>query len=349
MVISRKLWAETDRGKAFIFKMENKNGVELDISNFGGYITSWKVPVNSGKKIDIVLGYKEFQDYWDDDASLGSIVGRCANRILDGRFSLNGENVQLSQNIGDNHLHGGFNGFSQQIWISEFKEFANSVSLILKHRSPSGTEGYPGTMDVKVVYTLNNENELTIEYFAETDEPTIVNLTNHAYFNLNGYGDILDHELKIAADGYTPMTAQMVPTGEIAEVKNSPFDFSKVYKIGSRIGLDNEQLILAKGYDHNYILNRKQAYDIVLSSEESGISIKLNTSQPGVQLYSGNFLNEKYVGREGEHFVKHSAVCLETQHFPDAVHYPNFPSIKLNPDEKYVQKTVYKIESEGLR
>ena len=314
----------TDGQHVQIYKLTNKNGMEAEISNFGGVVQSLKVPDKSGKFADVVLGYDKLDGYVTDKSSFGALIGRYGNRIAKGKFTLDGQTYTLATNDGPNHLHGGFKGFNKKVWSAK----ENGNSLLLTYLSKDGEEGYPGNLNVTVTYTLTDDNELRIDYQATTDKATPVNLTNHAYFNLAGRGDVLDHELWLAADRYTPVDEQLIPTGEIASVKGTPLDFTTPGRIGARI----EQLKPKPGgYDHNFVINNG-GKPLVLTARvaepKSGRVMEVRTTEPGVQLYTGNHLN-------------HGGLCLETQHYPDSVHQPSFPSTILRPGQTFKSTTVF--------
>jgi aldose 1-epimerase len=283
----------------------------------------------------------------------GALVGRCANRIADGRFTLDGVTYQLSTNAGHDHLHGGVRGFQRVVWHAEPFAEGSEVGVVLRYLSPDGEEGYPGTVPVRVTYALTGRDELVLDYHATTHRATPVNLTQHSYFNLGGDGvsDILDHELTIAASSFTPMTARLIPTGEILPVAGTPFDFTTPHRIGERIDADNEQLRYGDGYDHNFTLDRVGARAGLalaarLHSPSSGRTLEVLTSEPGMQLYSGNALGEATTGDAGPRFRPRGAVALETQHFPNAPNEPRFPSVILRPGETFTSRTVYRFSSE---
>ena len=318
----------------YLYTLANKNGVEASITNYGGAITSIMAPDRNGVFGDVVLGYETLEDYVKYPRYFGALIGRSANRIGRGRFSLNGVDYQLAQNNGANHLHGGNKGFDKRVWNAEEAD----SGLHLKYFSKDGEENYPGNLNVDVTYSLNDENELRIEYRATTDKDTIVNLTNHAYFNLAGSGTILDHELTLNADGFTPVSEDLIPTGEIKAVEGTPMDFRTA------------RTVAPGGYDHNFVLNDWQAGVIRsvarLRERVSGRVMEVLTTQPGMQFYSGNFLDGSIVGKGGVAYQKYAALCLETQHFPDAPNHPNFPSTVLRPGETYEHVTVYKFTTE---
>lgn len=322
------------------FLLENKNGVRARILNYGCILQSFEIPVGD-KIIDVVLGFDAPETYLEPHPFFGAIAGRCANRIAKGRFSLHGADYQLAANRGGNHLHGGNEGFDKKFWQAE--AFDNSVKLA--YTSPDGEEGYPGTLETTVTYSLMPDNTLRIDYHATSDRATIVNLTNHSYFNLAAEGDILDHILTLDADAFTPVDDSIIPTGEIRSVAGTPFDFRTPTSIGERIHQPDEQLILGKGYDHNFVLNgqsgtlRKIA---IAECPRTGLRLETRTTEPGVQLYSGNFLTGAPSGK-GRSYPARSGFCLETQHYPDAPNKPNFPSILLAAGGTFTSTTEYQI------
>ncbi len=324
-----------------LFTLANKNGITIKVSNYGGIITSILAPDKNGTFEDIVLGYQNIDEYQNNSSYFGCIVGRYANRIAMGKMVIDNKEYQLATNNGSNHLHGGTHGFDKMIWEAEEFQDEQQVGLHLRYLSKDGEESYPGNLAVLVTYTLNNDNELKIDYKAETDKKTVINLTNHSYFNLTGNvkRDILDHELQLFADNYTPVDSNLIPTGKLENVEGSPFDFNKTKRIGSHI--EN----VPGGYDHNYQLKhtetglRKVA---VVIEPESKRKLEVFTTQPGMQFYSANFLDGSIIGREGRPYKKHYAFCLETQHFPDSPNHPEFPDTILKPGENYNEITTYK-------
>ena len=324
--------------------LKNKNGLLAQITNYGGIIVSIQVPDRNGKLADIVQGYDTIGEYINGNGPyMGAVCGRCANRIAKGEFSLSGKKYKLAVNNGPNHLHGGITGFSKIVW-DVVK--SSPSSLKLEYHSADGEEGYPGKVTVSVTYTLTDKNELRLDYLANTDKTTVVNLAGHSYFNLagEGSGSIYSQELIINADFFTPMDETSIPTGEIRMVKGTPFDFTKVKKIGEDIDKVDEQLKYGAGYDHNFVLNHRTG-DLGLAASAhdpaSGRVLEVYTTQPGVQFYSGNWLNGE-VGKGGKKYGRRWAFALETQHFPDAINKPHFPSTILNPGEEYKHICAYK-------
>jgi aldose 1-epimerase len=334
-----------------LYTLTNKNGLQAQITNYGGALVALKTPDRRSQLGDIVLGYDEPTGYVQGSSFIGALIGRYANRIARGKFSLAGVEYQLAQNNGVNHLHGGPRGFYRVVWQARELRRADGVALQLSYFSKDGEEGYPGNLSVTVTYILTDANELRIEYAATTDKETIVNLTSHSYFNLRGAGsgNILQHVLRINADRFTPVDETLIPTGELKEVNGTPFDFTRPTAIGSRINQDDEQLRLGKGYDHNFVLN-KRGKELSLAAElyepVSGRAMQMWTTEPGVQFYSGNFL-DNVRGKEGKIYHQRDGFCLEAQHFPDSPNRPSFPSSVLKPNERYTQKTVYKFMVRG--
>ncbi|MCX7986636.1 MAG: galactose mutarotase [Bacteroidales bacterium] len=323
----------------YLFTLENENGVEISITNFGAAVTSIKVPDKSGVASEITAGFDYLEDYLKEHPYFGVICGRYANRIAKGRFNLDGVSYQLAINNGPNSLHGGIKGFDKVIWDAESFEQKDIVGVKLSYLSPDGEEGYPGNLRVTVIYSLNNKNELSIEYKANTDKPTIVNLTNHCYFNPAGCDkSIYNLQLMIDADKITEVDETSIPTGRLLDVAGTAFDFRKPTRIGDRIQL------VPGGFDHNFVLN-KQIGEFAKVAEvydpDSGRKIEVYTTEPGVQFYSANYLDGSLIGHDGIRYQKHCSLCLETQHFPDSPNHSHFPSTILRPGEEYFQKTAY--------
>ena len=331
-----------------LYTLTNKNGMQGAITNFGGIVVRIKVADRRGKTEDVVLGYDSLDGYVSDKAYFGAIVGRYGNRIAQGKFTLDGATYTLARNNGENSLHGGTKGFNKAVWEAREVATKDGPSVELTYTSKDGEEGYPGNLAVKVVYTLTDRNELKIDYSATTDKKTVLNLTNHSYFNLNPAGtDILQHTLMIEADRFTPVDAGLIPTGELRSVAGTPFDFLKPTAIGARIEQDDEQLKLGKGYDHNFVLKGKGVELAARVVEPTtGRVLEVLTDQPGVQFYSGNFLDGSAGGKGGKVYPRRSAFCLETQHFPDSPNHPKFPTTELKPGEKYHSTTIYKFSAQ---
>jgi aldose 1-epimerase len=346
--IKKESFGKTKEGQAAtLYTLTNTNGVETRITDYGGIVVSLKVPDRSGKMDDIVLGFDNLDGYLKGHPFFGAIVGRYGNRIGKGRFTLNGVEYKLATNNGENHLHGGIKGFDKSVWKAKEVKSNNVVGLELTYLSKDGEEGYPGNLSVRVVYTLTDKNELKIDYFATTDKDTVVNLTNHSYFNLagQGNGDILKHEVTINADNFTPVDSTLIPTGEIRSLKNTPFDFTQSTAIGKRVEQDDEQLKFGKGYDHNFVLNGKagelrQAVKVVEPS--TGRVMEVLTTEPGVQFYIGNFLDGSLTGKNGKVYQRRYGFCFETQHFPDSPNKPKFPSTVLKKGDTYRTTTIYR-------
>ena len=338
-----------DGARIDLYKLSNKNGVEIAISMYGGIIASLRVPDRHGNFTDIVLGYDSLDGYLTDAAYLGPILGRYANRIARGKFILNGREYHLACNNGEHHLHGGLRGFDKVVWKARDVSTHSSMALELTYLSKDMEEGYPGNMEARVVYTLEKENnELKIEYSAITDKDTIVNLSNHSYFNLAGHsaGNILKHKLMINADRFTPTDAGSIPTGELRSVEGTPFDFRQPTEIGARVNQNHEQLVYGHGYDQNFVLNRIDESLLSLAARvvdpRSGRVLEVWTTEPGLQLYCGNFLDGSIRGKGGTAYQRNQGFCLETQHFPDAPNQPNFPSTVLKAGAKFRSTTVFK-------
>jgi aldose 1-epimerase len=330
--------------KTSLHTLKNKNGLIAQITNYGGIIVSIQVPDRKGNLADIVQGYDTIKEYIDGNGPyMGAIVGRCANRIAKGEFNLAGKKYKVAVNNGPNHLHGGITGFSKTMW-DVVKSSSSSVKL--EHNSADGEEGYPGNAIVSVMYTLTDENELRIDFLAHTDKTTLLNLAGHSYFNLagEGSGSVYNQELMINAPFFTPIDKTSIPTGEILSVKGTPFDFTTVKRIGEDIDKENEQLKYGAGYDHNFVLNHPThtlGLAAVAHDPLSGRVMEVYTTQPGVQLYTANWIDGEQ-GKGGKKYGRRWAFCLETQHFPDAINKPHFPSIILNPGEEYKHTCMYK-------
>jgi aldose 1-epimerase len=340
--------ARVDGKPIEMFTLTSGRGIEMQVISYGGIITSLKVPDRDGRTADVVLGFDSPQRYLDQPPPpyFGALIGRYGNRIAKGTFTLEGRTYTLATNNEPNHLHGGTRGFDKVLWTATPREAADGSSVILTRTSPDGEEGYPGNLQVRVTYTLTNRNELIVDYHATTDKATPVNLTQHSYFNLAGHdaGDILGHQLLINADRYTPVDATLIPTGELAPVQGTPFDFRQPTAIGARIDQDDPQLKNGKGYDHNWVLNRSGAglsLAARLTDPKSGRTLEIRTTEPGLQFYSGNCLDGTINGKGGPPYAHRSGLCLETQHYPDSPNKSNFPSTVLKPGQNYDSKTVF--------
>jgi len=325
-----------------LFTLTNSAGLIAKVTNYGTIITELHVPDRSGNSGDVVLGFDNLAQYLKGHPSFGCTVGRVANRIAKGRFTLDGKTYTLAINNGPNHLHGGLKGFDKVVWTAEPQAGA---AVRITCTSVDGEEGYPGKLDVTVQMALTDKNELAIEYTAVGDKPTPVNLTNHSYFNLAGQGDVLNHELVIAADHFTPKDDNNIPTGEVRPVRGTPMDFTQPHAVGSRFNDLKEKPV---GYDHNFVLNgggKSLAVAARVFEPKSGRVLELFTTEPGVQLYTANYLDGSLTGKRGQVYRQHSGLCLETQHFPDSVNHPEFPSIILRPGHTYRQTTVHKFST----
>ena len=344
MSIKKQAFGKTADGENVdLYTLTNTNGLKAKIMTYGGIVTSLETPDRNGNFADIVLGCDSLDEYIKGSPYFGALIGRFGNRIAKGKFTLDGVEYTLATNNGPNHLHGGIKGFDKVVWNAKQMQTDQGPALKLTYRSRDGEEGYPGNLSCTVIYTLTNNNELKISYEAKTDKATVINLTHHSYFNLGGHnsGDILGHELIINADRFTPVDKDLIPTGEIKPVKGTPMDFTKPMAIGSRIKQ------VQGGYDHNYVLNSSDGSLALAASvyePKSGRVMEIFTTEPGIQLYTGNFLDGSVKGK-GAVYNKHNGFCLETQHFPDSPNKPNFPSVVLKPGEKYTQLTVYKFSA----
>jgi len=332
--------------KSLIYTLVNQQGLEAKITDYGAKLVSLEIPDKNGLLADVILGYETLDQYLKGDQYFGATVGRYANRIAKGKFTLEGKEYQLALNNGVNHLHGGPKGYQSLIWKSEIIDQNGFPSLKFTYHSPDGEENYPGNLDIEVVYTWKNDNSLSIDYKATTDQTTIVNLTHHSLFNLKGAGngDILDHVLTINANAFTPVDSTLIPVGEIRPVANTPMDFTTPHPVGERISSDYEQIVKGRGYDHNWVLNKNQK-GLTLAAElyepESGRVMKVLTTEPGIQFYSGNFLDGSQIGKGNLPYKFRFGLALETQHYPDSPNHANFPSVVLKKGEVYTQTTVY--------
>ncbi len=330
-----------------LYTMTNTQGVTMKVMNYGGIIVSLEVPDRDGKTIDVILGYDSLKAYEKNNPFFGALVGRYGNRIAKGKFTLDGQEYDLVKNNNGNHLHGGTKGFDKVVWNIEEVPSPDGTALKLSYLSKDMEEGYPGNLNVEVIYTLTNDNTVRFDYKATTDKKTIVNLTQHTYFNLNGGKDnILGHEVSINADRFLPVSEQLIPTGELRPVENTPFDFRTPFAIGERINSDNEQIRFGRGYDHCWVLNGeglKVAAEVYDST--SGIEMTVRTTEPGVQFYTGNFLDGSLTGKNGIVYNQRTGFCLETQHFPDSPNQSAFPSVVLSPGETYSSQTSYQFST----
>ena len=345
-VVKREAFGTVEGRPVEQYTLTNKNGIEVRAITYGGIITSIKTPDRAGRMGDIVLGFDSIDGYLGDHPYFGAIIGRYGNRIAKGRFTIDGQEYKLATNNGPNHLHGGIKGFDKQIWSAEvLPPMAGQSSVAFTYTSADGEEGYPGRLLVEVTYTLNDNNELIVDYLGRSDKATHVNLTQHSYFNLAGQGDVLGHELTIDADRYTPVDATLIPTGEIASVEGTPFDFRKAAAIGARIDAAHEQIKNGQGYDHNWVLTPGRGQGLQPAARvfdpASGRTLQVSTTEPGMQFYAGNFLDGKLLGKGGRSYGRRSGFCLETQHYPDSPNQPNFPTTLLKPGQEYKSRTVF--------
>lgn len=351
MKVEKKPFGETDGKKVDLYTLTNAKGVVMAVTTYGGIMVSLLVPDKAGKMGDIVLGYNDVAGYVKNNPYFGSTVGRYGNRIGKAKFSLDGKEYTLAANNGENSLHGGVKGFDKVVWDAKEVKADNAVGVELKYLSKDMEEGFPGNLSVTVTYWLTNDNEFKLDYLATTDKATVVNLTHHSYFNLagEGSGDILGHELMMNADKYTPVDVGLIPTGELPAVEGTPMDFKKPTAVGARIDADFEQLKFGKGYDHNWVLNQKKPGEMTLAATvyepKSGRFMEVMTTEPGLQLYTGNFLDGSIIGKSGKAYAFRNALCLETQHFPDSPNKPDFPSVVLQPGETYKTTTIYKFST----
>lgn len=348
--ISQRAYGSFDGEEVTLYTLTNANGMSVSIMTYGGIIQAINVPGRDGEMANVTLGFATLDEYVAGNPYFGTITGRYANRIAEGTFTLNDETYELAINNDPNTLHGGDQGFDKFVWQAE--ELTDGIGIVLSRTSPDGEEGYPGTLEVRVTYTLTDANEIQIDYLATTDAPTVINLTNHAYFNLagEGNGSILDHELQLMASNYTPVDETLIPTGEIAPVAETPMDFTAPHAIGERIRDDFDQLVIGRGYDHNYVLDRENDDTMQVAARvvepESGRVLEVRTTEPGIQFYSGNFLDSTAIGGSGRMYRQGDGFALETQHFPDSPNQPDFPTTTLNPGEEYATTTVYAFSTE---
>lgn len=337
---------EHDGKQIDLFTLQNAQGMVVQITNYGGKIVSILVPDKDGIMEDVCLGYASAEGYINGSASMGATMGRFANRIANAQFTLNDSTYHLAKNAGEHTIHGGAKGFRYKVWDARQ---IDDQRLELSYFSPDGEEGFPGDFTLKVLFSVTDDNELKLDYHATTDKPTVFNLTNHAFFNLagEGDGDVLDHQLMVNADNFTPTNETSIPTGEIRSLDGTPLDFRNLTRIGDRIDADYDQLKYAGGYDHNYVINKEEgelAMAALLYEPVSGRVMEVKATEPGIQVYTANSLTGKGpdVGKFGHAYGSRSSICLETQHFPDAPNHPNFPSTVLNPGEDYVSTTIYR-------
>ena len=350
--IKKESFGKTTGGEQIdIYTLSNKKGMEVSITNFGATVVTLKVPDRAGKATDIVLGYDTLDGYEKGTSYFGATVGRYGNRIAGGKFSIDGKTYTLPKNNGENTLHGGIVGFNKKVWKAREIAAKGGESLEMTYLSADGEEGFPGNLSAKVVFTLPaDRNELKIDYAATTDKDTVLNLTNHSYFNLagEGNGDILDHVMTLHAKQFTPVDKGLIPTGELKNVAGTPMDFNNATAIGKRINESDEQLVFGKGYDHNWVLTRAEGSELSIAAEaydpKSGRKLEVLTTEPGVQFYSGNFLDGAK-GKGNKPYPQRAAFCLETQHFPDSPNHPNFPSTLLKPNAGFHSQTVFRFSA----
>lgn len=348
--ITSEVWGSTADGQEVrLFTLKNRQGMTARITDYGGIIVSLTAPDRDGRFADVVLGFDTLAPYLQKHPFFGCITGRYANRIGGAVFTLDGVEHRLAANAGANHIHGGVSGFDKKIWRAETRTAADSVSLELARLSPDGEEGYPGALDCRVTYTLQDDNSLAIAYRATTDAPTVLNLTNHSYFNLAGEGapSVLDHELTLPADGITATDDNMIPTGEITPLAGTPMDFNQPHPVGERIEADFKALKQGKGYDHNYILKGGPGLKLAARARHpaSGRVLEVRTTEPAVQLYTANHL-KNVPGKNGHTYPARSALCLETQHYPDSPNHPDFPSTVLRPGERFESTTIFRFTTD---
>lgn len=348
-VVKDTFGALPDGKVVYRFTLKNDNGVEMQVINYGGIITSLKTPDKNGNVEDIVLGYDSLSGYLKSSPYFGALIGRYGNRIAKGKFKIDGTEYTVAGNNNGQHLHGGLKGFDKVYWDIEPVESSEGAAVKLTYQSKDMEEGYPGNLNSEVVYTLTNDNELKIDYKATTDKKTIVNLTQHTYFNLTGNvkGDILNHELYLKADEFIPVDKVLIPTGKLEPVKNTPFDFTVATPIGKRIGDKHPQLANGLGYDHCWVLSSKDSVKLAgsLFEPNSGRLVEVYTTEPGIQFYSGNFLDGTLTGKGGVVYQKHAGLCLESEHFPDSPNQASFPSTLLEPGQTYQTQTTYRFSA----
>ena len=347
-------FGKTADGKAVdLITLRHASGVEVRVITYGGIIQSLRTPDRAGASDDIVLGFDDLTPYFDKSPYFGCIIGRYCNRIAKGTFTLDGTTYKLATNNGPNHLHGGVKGWDKVVWGATPFHDRRGVGVVLRYTSPDGEEGYPGTVQAEVTYTLNDKGQLVVDYRATTDKPTIVNMTQHSYFNLGGAKakDILGHQLMLNASRYTPVDSTLIPTGQLAPVSGTPFDFTTATAIGARIRDNHPQLVIGRGYDHNWVLDRPSPSDTTLiraarlHEPDSGRVLSVWTTEPGIQFYSGNFLDGTLVGTSGRMYRQGDGLALETQHYPDSPNHANFPSTVLRPGQVYTTRTIYEFST----
>jgi aldose 1-epimerase len=344
--IQKEPFGTTPDGQAVeIYTLRNDKGAEARIMTYGGILVSLKVPDKSGQMGDVVLGYDNLDSYIRKSPYFGALIGRYGNRIARGHFTLDGTEYTLATNDGPNALHGGLKGFDKRVWTGSARQGADGPELVLKYLSKDGEEGYPGNLKVTATYTLTRDNALRLQYRAETDKDTVLNLTHHSYFNLAGKGDILSHQLMIPSDRFTPVDATLITTGELRPVENTPFDFRAPTAIGARIGQEDEQLKFGGGYDHNWVVNKEFGQLGLMArvtDPASGRVMEVLSTEPGLQFYTGNFLDGTITGKDGRVYPHRGAFCMEPQHYPDSPNKPEFPTVELKPGQVYQNTIMYR-------
>jgi aldose 1-epimerase len=350
--INKQRWGTTASGEEVeLYILRNARDMEAAITNYGGRLVRLKALDRNGRPDDVVLGFDTLDGYLQKNPFFGALVGRYANRIANAEFKLDGKTYHLPRNSGDNSIHGGIKGFDKVVWRGRPVETTDGPALQLIYTSKDGEEGYPGTLTATVVYSMKDSGELHIDYLATTDQTTVLNLTNHSYFDLSGqgHGNIVNHVVKLNADRFTPVNEHLIPTGELRSVDNTPFDFRKPTRIGERIDDKDQQMLYGQGYDHNYVLNgnrRVPSLAVRISDPQSGRVMEVLTTQPGVQFYTGNHLDGSVRGKGGVAYGFRSGVCFETQHFPDSPNHPEFPSTELSPGNRYQETTIFRFSTE---
>jgi aldose 1-epimerase len=342
-----KEWGKVENQKIYLYTLTNKNGMKISLSNMGAAVKSVFVKDKNGVFDDVVLGYDTVQGYVDDPFYIGTIVGRYANRIVGAKVNIDGTTWQLTAKEGGFHHHGGKEGFNKKVWVPVLFDKTEGLSLMFSLLSPDGEEGFPGNLKINVKYTLNNKDQLIVDYSAQADQTTLINLTQHSYFNLAGHdkGSVLDHELMVNATRYLPVNSMIVPNGNLGDVSGSPFDFRLPKAIGRDIDLDHEQINLGSGYDHSWVLKRERSPELVLAAQvteaKGGRKLTVFTTEPAIHIYTGNFLDGSVMGKDGYFYQRRDGFCLETQNYPDSPNKPHFPSALLKAGEVFSSKTIF--------
>jgi aldose 1-epimerase len=348
--VEKQPFGQTPEGKAIsLYTLRNDKGAEARIMTYGGIVVSLKVPDKNGQLGDVVLGYDNLASYVSNSPYFGALVGRYGNRIAKGKFTLDGVDYTLATNNPPNALHGGLKGFDKRVWRARTGKSADGPQLVLSYRSKDGEEGYPGNLKVTATFTLTQDNSLRLQYRAVTDKDTVLNLTHHGYFNLAGQGDILNHVVMIPAGRFTPVDSTLIPTGELRSVENTPFDFRTPTAIGARIGQEDEQLKFGLGYDHNWVINKKLGELTLMArvtEPTTGRVMEVWSDEPGLQFYSGNFLDGTITGKGGRVYPHRGAFCMEPQHYPDSPNKPQFPTVELKPGEVFQNTIIYHFSTE---